>query len=182
MQRWLLLGFLVVGLVALGMLYLNSQRVRIPEDCQKAVAALEAQDHDLAIDHYLLCLDDEDLPEAAVAQVFAGLGLAYAAKGNHFQAIEDYSEAIRRNPNLAWTYNNRCWSYGLLRRAEEALADCNQALRLLPDQAAILDSRALAYWLLDDKDKARADLERARKINPEVPAWDDRFRQFEEMF
>ncbi len=58
------------------------------------------------------------------------LGIAYSAKGRHNQAIKDYSEAIHLSPNHAWAYNNRCWSYGLLHRAEVALHDCDEALSL----------------------------------------------------
>lgn len=182
MPRWLLLTLLIAAPAALALLWFSAQRPAIPESCTTAVAAMEAQDYNLAIDNYLLCLDDESLPEGAVAQVFAGLGLAYAAKGDHYQAIKDYSEALRLNPNLAWTYNNRCWSYGQLRQVEEALRDCDKALHLLPDQPAILDSRALAYWLLDDKERAIQDLERARKIDPSTPTWQERFEAFEAMF
>ena len=92
------------------------------------------------------------------------------------------SEAIHLSPNHAWAYNNRCWSYGLLRRAEKALHDCDETLRLLPNQPEILDSHALAYWLLDDKDKARQDLERTHQLDPSSPTWEERFREFEEMF
>ena len=111
-----------------------------------------------------------------------GLGIAYSAKGSHNQAIKDFTEAIHLRPDHAWAYNNRCWSYGIMHRAEEALDDCDKALRLLPDQPEILDSRALAYWLLDDKDKARQDLERAHQLDPSSPTWEERSREFEEMF
>ncbi len=172
----------MIAVAALATTFLNVKRVKIPEDCQKAGSALETKDYDLAIDHYLLCLDAGELPTEILAQVYYGLGIAYSAKGNHYQAMEDYSEAIRLSPNQAWVYNNRCWSYGLLRRAEEALHDCDEALRLLPDQPEILDSRALAYWLLDDRDKARQDLQRAHQRDPTSPTWEERFREFEEMF
>ena len=182
MPRWLLLGLFIIIVAALAMTFLNVKRVNIPEDCQIAGSALEAKDYNIAIDHYLLCLDAGALPTEILAQVYYGLGIAYSAKGSHNQAIKDYSEAIHLSPNHAWAYNNRCWSYGLLRRAEKALHDCDEALRLLPDQPEILDSRALAYWLLDDKDKARQDLERAHQLDPSSPAWEERFREFEEMF
>ncbi len=172
----------MIAVAALAVTLLNVKRVRIPEDCHKAGSALETKDYNLAIDHYLLCLDAGELPTEVLARVYYGLGIAYSAKGNHYQAMEDYSEAIHLNPNHAWAYNNRCWSYGLLRRAEEALRDCDEALRLLPGQPEILDSRALAYWLLDDKDKARQDLERAHRLDPSSPTWEERSREFEEMF
>lgn len=153
-----------------------------PEDCLAADSALNAGDYDLAIDHYILCLDDNELPDRILAEVFHNMGNAYSAKENHYQAIRDYGAAIELNPDHGWAYNNRCWSYGLLRRAEEALADCDMALGLLPDRAEVLDSRALAYWLLDETDKARRDLERARELDASLPGWQDRFREFEGMF
>ena len=182
MPRWLLLGFFMIVVAALAMTFLNVKRVKIPEDCQIAGSALEANDYNLAIDHYLLCLDAGELPTEIRAGVYYGLGIAESAKGDHDQAIEDYSEVIHLIPNHGWAYNNRCWSYGLLHRPREALSDCDEALRLLPDEPAILDSRALAYWLLNDKDKARQDLERARQLAPSSPTWEERFREFEELF
>ncbi len=110
------------------------------------------------------------------------LASAYSGKGNYYQAIKDYSEAIALAPADAWAYNSRCWSYGLLRRAEEALADCDEALILLPDQPEILDSRALAYWVLDEHAKAQQDLERAWRLDPSRRTWQERFREFEGMF
>ena len=182
MPRWLLLGLLTLAVVMALLRLFDVRRAEAPEDCLAAERAFTEEDYNRAIDHYLLCLESEELPEQFVAHVFYSLGNAYAAKGNHYQAIKDYSEAIALDPRHAWAHNNRCWSYGLLRRPEEALADCDEALRLLPDQPEILDSRALAYWLLDEKVKARDDLERARRINPAVPTWEERFREFEAMF
>ncbi len=172
----------MIVVAALAMTFLSVKRVKIPEDCQRAGSALEANDYNLAIYHYLICLDVGELPTEILAQVYNGLGIAYSAKGKHNQAIKDYSEAIHLRPNHAWAYNNRCWSYGLLHRAEEALHDCDEALRLLPDQPEFLDSRALAYWLLDDKDKARHDLDQAHQLDPSSPTWEVRIREFEEMF
>jgi tetratricopeptide (TPR) repeat protein len=172
----------MMAVAALAVTYLSVKRVEIPEDCQIAVSALEEEDYNRAIDHYLLCLDAGELPTEIRAGVYYGLGIAESAKGDHDQAIEDYSEVIHLIPTHGWAYNNRCWSYGRLHHPREALADCDEALRLLPDQPAILDSRALAYWLLDEKDKAREDLERAHQLDPSNPTWETRFREFEEMF
>ncbi|MCG8354938.1 MAG: tetratricopeptide repeat protein [Kiloniellales bacterium] len=179
MPRWLLIGLLIAATALAGVSLFDMRRVTVPDACVTADEALRAQDYNRAIDHYLLCLDAGDYSDPVLAQVYYALGVAYSGKGNHYQAIEDYSRSLEFAPDNAWAYNNRCWSYGLLRRAEEALADCEEAVRLLPDEAAILDSRALAHWLLDDHDKARQDLERARELDPSFPAWDARFREFE---
>jgi tetratricopeptide (TPR) repeat protein len=146
--------------------------LELPEDCRKAGSAMEEQDHDRAIEHYILCLQAQELPQGVQADVFYSLGNAYSAKGNHHQL----------DPSHGWAYNNRCWSRGLLRQSTQALGDCDEALKLLPDQPEILDSRALAYWQLGEQDKAREDLARAHAIEPSFPTADERFGQFEEMF
>ena len=179
--RWLLFGlFLAGGLLLLSLL--SPMSLDLPEDCRTAESAMEAQDFDRAIEHYFRCLEARELPQPVQAHVFYNLGNAYSAKGNHHQAIEDYSEAILLDPNHGWAYNNRCWSRGLLRQSTEALQDCNEALRLLPDRPAILDSRALAYWQLGDLDRAREDLARAHEVDSSFPTPEERFRQYQDMF
>lgn len=181
LPRWVPVGLVLLAATA-ALLLLFSERRALPEDCLEGDRALQEGDPDLAIDHYFRCIQSAELPPRLLAQVFFNLGNAYAAKGNHRQAIDDYSEALRLDPEHGWAYNNRCWSYGLLRRPEDALPDCDKALSLLSEQPEILDSRALAYWLLGDKDKARKDLEAARGIDSSLPTWQDRFRDFEGMF
>ncbi len=181
LPKWFLYSLVLAALLAVAMLF-SVERATLPEDCQKADSALGDGDYSLAIDHYISCIDSGDLPDKVLAAVYHNLGNAYSAKDNHYQAIEDYSEAIAFDPGHAWAYNNRCWSYGVLRRAEEALPDCDEALRLLPDQPEFLDSRALAYWLIDEHNKAQQDLVRAHQLDPSLPTWQERFREFEGMF
>ncbi len=181
LPRWFLVGLTVIAVGAVFLLVFPG-RLQLPEECQEGDRALQEGDPDLAIERYIHCIQSAELPTRILAHVFFNLGDAYSAKGNHRQAIDDYSEALRLDPEHAWAYNNRCWSFGLLRRPEEALSDCDKALTLLPNQPEILDSRALAYWLLDEHDKAREDLEHVRKIDALLPTWEERFREFEEMF
>jgi tetratricopeptide (TPR) repeat protein len=181
LPRWVLFGLAVAASVSLLSLY-RSMTPELPEDCLTAESAMTAGDYDLAIDHWFLCLDTEGLPPRVQAHAFFSLGNADSAKDNHQQAIEDYSEAIRLEPEHGWAYNNRCWSRDLLRESTAALHDCDEAMRLLPDQPEVLDSRALAYWQLGEEDKARADLARAHEIDPTLPTPDQRFREFEQMF
>ncbi len=181
LPRWLLLGLVLTAGVTLLVLF-SPGSLELPEDCRTAESAMEEQDLNRAIKHYFLCLEAGELPQGVQAQVFFNLGNAYSAKGNHYQAIEDYSEALYLDPSHGWAYNNRCWSRGLLRQSTLALSDCDEALKLLPGRPEVLDSRALAYWQLGEQMKAREDLVRAHEIEPSFPTADERFGQFEEMF
>lgn len=176
------LGLIVLLALMAAVLYVAAPRVSLPEDCLAAGKALEAGDYDGAIELYILCIDMGELNQAQQASAYYDLANAYFAKGNYYQAIRDFGTAIELNPKHGWAYNNRCWSYALLRRAEEALRDCDEALRLLPKRPEVLDSRALAHWLAGEHDRARQDLERAREIDPAMPDWETRFAQFEALF
>ena len=181
MRKWLF--NILILLASGGALYaITLRRPDMPEACRLGNEAMESEDYDTAIDHYLRCAGDETLTEQMRARLFYVLANAYVAKGHYDQAVEDFGEAIRLDPTLGWAYNNRCWTYGLLGRAEEALPDCDRALSLMPDQPEVLDSRALIYWQLGDLTKARADLERARTVDPALPSAEQRFREFEAMF
>ena len=182
MPRWLLQGLVVFALIAAGIGYINLTRVRVPDACRAANTALEAENYNAVIDNLLQCLDEGDLPPDLLAQVYFALGNAYTALGNYDQSVRDYSEALRHEPDQPWALNNRCWSYGHLRRGQEALQDCNQALRILPDQPEILDSRALAHWVLGDLDRARRDLDRAHRANTSFPPPEQRLQEFEALF
>jgi tetratricopeptide (TPR) repeat protein len=107
LPKWFLYGLVLAALLAVLMLF-SDKRATLPEDCEKADSALGDGDHDLAIDHYLSCIDSGDLPDRALAVAYHNLASAYSAKGNHYQAIEDYSEAIALAPDYAWAYTNRC--------------------------------------------------------------------------
>lgn len=184
MPRWLVYGLILV-FIASSLLIFRAERSPFPESCRQGNEAMVDEDYETAIDHLLLCLDESlsepDFADQNLAVIYYMLGNAYFAKGDRYQAIEDYSEAIRLHPEHAWAYNNRCWTHGLLRNTEAALPDCNDALRMLPNEPGILDSRAFIYWQLGDYDRARIDLNRARQGDASFPPPDDRFREYEEL-
>lgn len=64
--------------------------------------------------------------------------------GRHEEAIADYDEALRMDPQLAAAYYNRGNAKGLLGRHEEAIADYDKALQIDPQLAAAYYSREAA--------------------------------------
>lgn len=61
------------------------------------------------------------------------------------ERIEDYSEAIRLDPDFAPAYNNRGLTYSLLGQFGLAVVDFTLAIELQPDYAAPYFGRGLAY-------------------------------------
>jgi tetratricopeptide (TPR) repeat protein len=116
---------------------------------------------------------------------FAALnwGNANKNKSNWDQAITEYSEALRINPNNASAYCNRGIVYGNKGDYDQAIADFNQAIRLDPNYAVAYGNRGVAYMRkgnndmeftagadykrgLTEYDQAIADFTQAIRLNP----------------
>ena len=66
-------------------------------------------------------------------------------QGLYNKAIEEYTEAIRLNPEYALAYNNRSYSYENLGQFVRASEDYDEAIRLNPEFAVAYNNRALTY-------------------------------------
>jgi tetratricopeptide (TPR) repeat protein len=108
-------------------------------------------------------------------------GNANKNKSNWDQAILEYNEALRVNPNNAAVYNSRGIAYYEKEDYDRAIADYNQAIRLDPNYASAYNSRGVAYigkyeaayynsgYTYYDKealDKAIADFNQAIRLDP----------------
>lgn len=59
-------------------------------------------------------------------------------EGNFTAALAQYTEAIKRNPNEAKTYNNRSLCYTRLAAPAEALKDAEKAIEVDPNFGTLL--------------------------------------------
>ena len=78
------------------------------------------------------------------AAAYYNRGNAKGALGRHEEAIADYDEALRIDPQLAAACYNRGNAKGVLGRHEEAIADYDEALRIDPQLAAAYYNREAA--------------------------------------
>ncbi len=86
------------------------------------------------------------------------------------QAIAYYTEAIERNPNDRYAYNNRGVAYSDQGEYDLAMADYNKALQLNPDYVAAYINRGIAYSDQGEYDLAMADYNKALQLNPDYVA------------
>ncbi|HVO67135.1 MAG TPA: tetratricopeptide repeat protein [Syntrophales bacterium] len=93
-------------------------------------------------------------------------GNAYAAVGDHKQAIADYDKAIEINPGIAIVYYNRGNAYAALGNKKQAIADYDKTIELDLDFAKAYYSRGNASMALRNQKQAIADYDNAIKINP----------------
>jgi serine/threonine protein kinase/Tfp pilus assembly protein PilF len=94
-------------------------------------------------------------------------GLVAEEKGDHQQAIADYSEAIRLKPDYPEAFNNRGVAYYSLKQYDKALSDYNEAIRLKPDDAEAFKNRGNVYYGLKQYDKALSDYNEAIRLKPD---------------
>jgi tetratricopeptide (TPR) repeat protein len=96
-------------------------------------------------------------------------GDANKNQGNWDQAIDDYNEAIKIDPNSELAYNNRGLANYYKGSYDRAIADFNEALRLKSDYAEAYNNRGRAYYAKNDYDKAFADYTQAITLNSQFP-------------
>jgi len=82
------------------------------------------------------------------------------------EALADYDQTIRLEPNNASAYYGRGYLYACLQRFNEAVADFGKAIQLNPKYALAYYHRGNLYHNLGRYDEALADFEKAIQLDP----------------
>ncbi len=85
-------------------------------------------------------------------------------QGHLQEAIAEYDEALRLNPQDAVAYANRGLTYLNLGDYQRAIANLDEALRLDPQNVLAYANRALSYTLLGNDVDAERDAKRAIQL------------------
>jgi tetratricopeptide (TPR) repeat protein len=101
-----------------------------------------------------------------VAQSYRRRGNTYYERGDYDRAIDDYTQAIRLEPNNGQHYGNRGVAYRDKGDYDRAIADFTQWIRLDPNNANAYRWRGRAYFQKGNFTHARTDVNRALQINP----------------
>lgn len=89
------------------------------------------------------------------------IGFTYHAEGDYREAIEQYNEAIAKNPNFALAYVNRGRAYYDLKEYSKAIESFNKAILIEPSNAEHYYKTGVAALKLEDPEKAEFFLELA---------------------
>ncbi|OGP20321.1 MAG: hypothetical protein A2054_06080 [Deltaproteobacteria bacterium GWA2_55_10] len=136
-----------------------------------AVAALGMATYlrnDLWVDKVGLWKDVvEKSPNKARARI--NLGLAYRESGLLNEAMEEYSVAIKIEPQNYILLNNIGVTYLLLNRPDRAIVHIRKSLSLKPDYEDGRNSLGFAYFLMGRNDEAIAEFKEALRLRPGYP-------------
>jgi tetratricopeptide (TPR) repeat protein len=107
-----------------------------------------------------------DVSPSVSAGMYHIRGDSYFAKSYFDQAIDDYNQALRLDPNNALTYANRGRAYSWKGDINQAFADCNQAIQMNPNFANAYAFRGIVYVQIGNFEQGMADLNTAMRIEP----------------
>lgn len=110
--------------------------------------------------------DTTQIPEIR-AEAYLNRGIAQEDLDNLSDAIEDYTQAIKLNPEYRALYHYRGLAYDRDGKSNLAIADFSEAIRLDPTDTEALLYRGLAYAAQGAHDKALADYNTALEHDPE---------------
>ncbi len=102
-----------------------------------------------------------------IAAICNSRGHVYRSKGEHGQAILEYSKAIEIDPGFARAYNNRGNRFGDKGEYDRAILDYTKAIEIDPRLAMAYGNRANTYYEKGEYDGAISDYGKVIEINPE---------------
>ncbi|MGH7302164.1 MAG: tetratricopeptide repeat protein [Candidatus Rokuibacteriota bacterium] len=120
-----------------------------------------------------------DLAESAMWQVWSRsgdptidelfqTGVAQMRGQQGEQAVDTFSEIIRRRPEFAEGWNKRATVYYLLGEYRKSLADCDEVMKRNPYHFGALSGYGMIYLQLDQPATALEYFERALRVNPNL--------------
>jgi tetratricopeptide (TPR) repeat protein len=129
------------------------------------LALLKLRRHDQAARAFDRYLEQGGTP---MLDVYLGRGHARLQQGDYLGARDDYSQALRLNPD-AQTYCQRGWAYFFADAWRPAERDFEEALRLDRELGDAYTGRGLARVMLGQHGPAVVDAEEALKRKPATP-------------
>jgi len=101
----------------------------------------------------------------SLAMLYFNRGIEWNAKKNFDNAISDYSEAIKINPEYREAFNNRGNAYRNKRDYDLAIADYDSAIRIMPKRGLYHRNRGNVLMDKRDYDRAHASFSEAVRLD-----------------
>ena len=140
--------------------------------CKKKQIRLLHEDYGLdeklaadIVDTLALVLRGDNAGSEAQAAFERGIKHFFENK-DYDKAIEEFTEAIRIDPNYDLAYVSRGQSYSNKGQNDQAISDYTESIRLNPDDALAYYSRGATYGKKGQYDKAISDCSKAIKLDP----------------
>jgi tetratricopeptide (TPR) repeat protein len=108
-------------------------------------------------------------------------GIALMGERRFGEAVDVFTEVIRRDPDFAEGWNKRATVYYLMGEYDRSLADCAEVIRRNPIHFGALSGFGLNYVEKDDLERAAGYFERALAVNPNLTQIEGLLEQIHEI-
>ena len=156
---------------------MNTQKQMLLKNNGKKAETMDTTEEDKNIAEYSEKLrqnPDDASAKSALASALYRRGLVHTNMGEHVKAVEDYTEAIKNQPDYPLAINKRGWANLEVGNYDQAIKDFEKIIEFKPNDAQSKKSLAIAYQkrgiAYDRKgDYAHAipDFEMVLKLDPE---------------
>ena len=100
-------------------------------------------------------------------QYRSNLASTYRSRDKYDKAVEDFTQAIRLDPNFAKAYQFRGIAHWYHGENDKAIADFTAAIQLKAGRTLVYVHRGFAYAYKNQWDKSIADYNEAIRLNPD---------------
>ena len=166
-MRLVLLGFLLASSLAATTAWAAASPMEEARRCVELVNARSALEQ--AVGHCTRAISSRAFKGVNLAPLYYNRGWALDELGDREAAIEDYSRAIKIQPDLLQAYVARGYAHMVGGALAEAIEDYSLVLRADPDDFVARFNRALAYERQGKRDLAAADFRKAAELQPDNP-------------
>jgi lipoprotein NlpI/transglutaminase-like putative cysteine protease len=146
--------------VALGK-ELTPAEQRISDQLHDGMKSLEQKDYDRAVRDFSGALASQDMTPKLAPSAHMARGDAYILQGKYDQAVADFDEAVRLNPDLASKFPSFAHALEDQREFHRAEQVWSSAIGASPSSASLYDERGTVRDFLGDHDGAVSDFNRA---------------------
>jgi tetratricopeptide (TPR) repeat protein len=133
---------------------------------REGAEASKDQDFDKAVDLLRKAMALDHKYATNLAAVYQQRAYAAATNQQFQDAVNDYSEAIKINPEDARIYEQRAAVEMKLNDMDKALTDYSEAIKLKPDEVRYYSYRSYIYEVKGDIKNSMADADKVLKLDP----------------
>jgi len=157
---------LSVSQVCQGQAHKNVKENEANRLAREGAEAAKNQDWDKAVEMLRKASAMDHKYADELATVYQQRGFASAKNQQLQEAVQDYTEALKIEPNNVRIYEQRAAVEMKMYAYDKALADYSEASKLKPNEVRYYNYRAYIYEAKEDNQNSMAETEKALQIDP----------------